>query len=74
MPPDEEKYKFLSGITALKCRPYVEENGYCVVPNVYNSEEIDEYKKEFFNWYKNTENIEELIEKAKLVASKITLK
>ena len=38
----------------------LEENGYCVVPNVYNSEEIEEYKSEFFNWYKNTENVEEL--------------
>jgi ectoine hydroxylase-related dioxygenase (phytanoyl-CoA dioxygenase family) len=38
----------------------LEENGYCVVPNVYNSEEIEEYKSEFFKWYKNTENVEQL--------------
>lgn len=38
----------------------LEENGYCVVPNVYNSEEIEEYKNEFFKWYKTTENVEML--------------
>ena len=38
----------------------LEENGYTIIHNVYNTEEIEEYKKEFFNWYKNTKNVEEL--------------
>lgn len=52
---EEEKEKSIETI-----KHELEENGYCVVPNVYNSEEIEEYKSEFFNWYKNTENVEEL--------------
>lgn len=36
----------------------LEENGYTIIHNVYNNEEIAEYKKEFFNWYKNTSNVE----------------
>jgi hypothetical protein len=38
----------------------LEENGYTIIHNVYNNEEIAEYKKEFFNWYKNTSNVEVL--------------
>ena len=36
----------------------LEENGYTIIHNVYNNEEIAEYKKEFFDWYKNTSNVE----------------
>ena len=38
----------------------LEENGYTIIHNVYNNEEIEEYKNEFFYWYKNTKNVEEL--------------
>ena len=54
----EAKEKEYKSIETIKSE--LEENGYCVVPNVYNSEEIEEYKSEFFNWYKNTENVEQL--------------
>ena len=40
----------------------LEENGYTIIHNVYNNEEIDEYKREFFNWYKNTKEVERLHE------------
>lgn len=38
----------------------LQENGYTIIHNVYNNEEIEEYKKEFFDWYKNTKDVEEL--------------
>jgi ectoine hydroxylase-related dioxygenase (phytanoyl-CoA dioxygenase family) len=38
----------------------LEENGYTIIHNVYNNEEIEEYKREFFNWYKNTKDVEKL--------------
>jgi ectoine hydroxylase-related dioxygenase (phytanoyl-CoA dioxygenase family) len=38
----------------------LQENGYTIIHNVYNNEEIEEYKREFFNWYKNTKDVEEL--------------
>ena len=55
---EEEDTKDYKSIETIKSE--LEENGYCVVPNVYNSEEIEEYRNEFFKWYKNTENVEEL--------------
>lgn len=54
----DEDTKDYKSIETIKSE--LEENGYCVVPNVYNSEEIEEYRNEFFKWYKNTENVEEL--------------
>ena len=56
----EEKEKETKEKSMETIKRELEENGYCVVPNVYNSEEIEEYKNEFFKWYKNTENIEQL--------------
>ena len=41
-------------------KKYLEENGYTIINNVYNQEEINEYKKEFYNWYNNTENLKDL--------------
>jgi hypothetical protein len=38
----------------------LEENGYTIIHNVYNNEEIEEYKREFFDWYKNTKDVEKL--------------
>ena len=38
----------------------LEENGYTIIHNVYNNEEIEEYKREFFDWYKNTTDVEKL--------------
>jgi len=38
----------------------LEENGYTIIHNVYNNEEIEEYKREFFDWYKNTKDVERL--------------
>jgi hypothetical protein len=38
----------------------LEENGYTIIHNVYNNEEIQEYKNEFFRWYKNTKDVERL--------------
>jgi len=38
----------------------LEENGYTIIHNVYNNEEIEEYKREFFYWYKNTKDVEKL--------------
>jgi ectoine hydroxylase-related dioxygenase (phytanoyl-CoA dioxygenase family) len=38
----------------------LEENGYTIIRNVYNNEEIEEYKREFFDWYKNTKDVEKL--------------
>ena len=40
-------------------KKYLEENGYTIINNVYNQEEINEYKKEFYNWY-NKDNIKYL--------------
>jgi ectoine hydroxylase-related dioxygenase (phytanoyl-CoA dioxygenase family) len=38
----------------------LEENGYTIIHNVYTNEEIEEYKREFFDWYKNTKDVEKL--------------
>jgi hypothetical protein len=38
----------------------LEENGYTIIHNVYNNEEIEEYRREFFDWYKNTKDVEKL--------------
>ena len=38
----------------------LEENGYTIIHNVYSNEEIEEYKREFFDWYKNTKDVEKL--------------
>lgn len=37
----------------------LEENGYVIVPNVYNKEEISQYKEFFYDWYFNTPYLEE---------------
>ena len=38
----------------------LQENGYTIINNVYNQNEIDEYKEEFFKWYNNIENLDYL--------------
>lgn len=38
----------------------LKENGYTIIHNVYNKDEIYEYKYEFFNWFNNTEDLEYL--------------
>ena len=52
-----DKFYFLdinSYINTLK------ENGYVIIPNVYNEYEINNYLFEFNNWLKNVENLEYL--------------
>lgn len=34
-------------------------NGYTIIPNILNQEEINEYKKDFFYWFNNTPNLKE---------------
>ena len=34
-------------------------NGYTIIPNILNKEEINEYKKDFFYWFNNTPNLKE---------------
>lgn len=55
---DSEQGENIENIENIKKK--LEENGYCVISNVYNSKEIEDYKSEFFRWYKNTENVENL--------------
>ena len=38
----------------------LQENGYTVIPNVYNDEEIQEYHNEFNKWMNSVENLPEL--------------
>ena len=41
-------------------KKHLQENGYTIINNVYDQNEINEYKDEFFNWYNNTENLKDL--------------
>jgi len=63
-PKDKEPIQELQAIVlkeALETNiKELEENGYTIIHNVYNNEEIEEYKREFFDWYKNTKDVEKL--------------
>ena len=48
-----------SGFDMNYHKKHLQENGYTIINNVYNQEEINEYKHEFFNWY-NRGNIKYL--------------
>ena len=39
----------------------LQENGYTIIHNVYNKDEISEYKAEFFKWYKHVEHLHSII-------------
>ena len=38
----------------------LKKNGYAIIPNVYNTEEINEYWKEFNKWHNDVPNLDEL--------------
>ena len=63
-PKKEEPIQLLQSIVleeALQTNiKELEENGYTIIHNVYSNEEIEEYKREFFDWYKNTKDVEKL--------------
>ena len=48
------KYKNLD---IIKYKLKLQQDGYVVIPDVYTQSEIDEYKKEFFDWYNNVDNL-----------------
>ena len=37
----------------------LDSNGFTIIPNVFDENEIDDYKKDFFNWFNNTPNLKE---------------
>ena len=39
----------------------LKENGYTIIHNVYNKDEISKYKAEFFKWYKHVEHLHSII-------------
>ena len=39
---------------------FLKENGYTIIHNVYNIDEINEYKDEFFKWYNSIEDLDYL--------------
>ena len=43
----------------LKFKTQLQQDGYVIIPDVYNQTEIDEYKKEFFDWYNKVDGLKE---------------
>ena len=43
-----------------KIKKKLEKNGYVIVKDILNKDEIDLYKDEFFKWKKSIDNIDEL--------------